>query len=272
MVLSVPAASVFRRAAARWSCASRTARARVAVGDGVEQPVMIAQRRPHRLRLHRIAGVTLVAPHRRLVRRPDDFERADQQDHRLVAAPGHDRLVEPAGIGHVARRVSNCSVWASIRPAGGAPPRSCRSSRAAHMPAQIGSRCSSASLTSPGVAARVCSTMLIMCAVRSADGRCTTAPPTLPRRTEIRPSDSRMWIASRSAGGLTPNSANSSPATAARRPPAAVRTGCRRAAGTPRSRRPAADECVALTLFRRRPFLAKLYRIVIVLPTVWLTV
>ncbi len=50
--------------------------------------------------------------------------------------------------------------------------------------------------------------MLIMCAVRSADGRCTTAPPTLPRRTEIRPSVSRMWIASRSAGGLTPNSVN----------------------------------------------------------------
>ena len=46
-----------------------------------------------------------------------------------------------------------------------------------------------------------------MCAVRSADGRCTTAPPTLPRRTEISPSVSRMWIASRSAGGLTPNSA-----------------------------------------------------------------
>ena len=56
------------------------------------------------------------------------------------------------------------------------------------MPAQIGSRCSSAPLTSAGVAARVCSTMPIICAVRSADGRCTTAPPTLPRRTEIRPS------------------------------------------------------------------------------------
>jgi hypothetical protein len=33
-----------------------------------------------------------------------------------------------------------------------------------------------------------------------------------------------------------------------------------------------ADECGVLTLFRRRPFLAKLYRIVIVVPTVWLSV
>jgi hypothetical protein len=50
--------------------------------------------------------------------------------------------------------------------------------------------------------------MLIMCAVRSADGGWTIAPPMLPRRTEINPSVSRMWMASRSAGGLTPNSAS----------------------------------------------------------------
>ena len=37
----------------------------------------------------------------RLVRRPDQLQRSDQQDHRLVAAPGDERLVKPAGVRHV---------------------------------------------------------------------------------------------------------------------------------------------------------------------------
>ena len=84
--------------------------------------------------------------------------------------------------------------------------------------------------------------MLIMCAVRSADGRWTTAPPTLPRRTEISPSVSRRWIASRNAGGLTPNSANRLPATEARRLLSTARTGCRPAFAAATIRPPAVDE------------------------------
>ena len=181
----------------------------VAVADRLDHALVIAQRRAHRRRPHRVRRRC------RSTRRSTPPTRAPTRSAPATRSAGSSarcRTGTPApreSGGHWARsatrRRTARPAWRS-RPRGRAPPRSIRSSRAAHMPAQIGSRCISAPLTSAGVESRDCSTMLIMCAVRSADGRCTTAPPTLPRRTEIRPSVSRMWMASRSAGGLTPNS------------------------------------------------------------------
>jgi hypothetical protein len=52
-----------------------------------------------------------------------------------------------------------------------------------------------------GVETAVCSTMLIMCAVRAADGRWHHRSPDVAAPHGDQPSVSRMWIASRSAGG-----------------------------------------------------------------------
>ena len=123
----------------------------VAVGDGLEQPLVVAQRGPHRLRLHRIAGVALVAPHRRLVRRPDQLRAS-----RSAGSSARCRIATrwPRGTcgrsAHSATRSSNCSVCMSISACRYGTTSVIRSSRAAHIPAQIGSRCSSASLTSAG--------------------------------------------------------------------------------------------------------------------------
>ena len=137
---------------------------------------------------------------------------ADRPRHHRPRVPAGARLQEGDAGEDPHRRRRRLLEQRARRPAAPVPAPGAddgrASSRAAHIPAQIGSRCSSAPLTSAGVEDRDCNTMLIMCAVRSAEGRWTTAPPTLPRRTEIRPSVSRMWIASRSAGGLTPNSEN----------------------------------------------------------------
>src|ERR1700739_4937420 len=69
----------------------------------------------------------------------------------------------------------------------------------------------------------------------------------LPRRTETRPSDSRMWMASRTAGGLTPNSPNKASCEGSTSPSFSRpdRTGCRHATARPRSPPPAAGGSAA---------------------------
>src|ERR1700730_13347289 len=107
------------------------------------------------------------------MRGPDQLQRPDQQDHRLVTAEGHDRFVEPPAIanllavGTYGDTSTNCSVCNRISASKCGTTSVIRSSRAAHIPAQIGSRYRSAPLTSAGGAALDWSTMPINCAVRS---------------------------------------------------------------------------------------------------------
>ena len=115
------------------------------------------------------AGV--VAPHRRFVGRPDQLERADQQDHRLVSAPRDQCLVKAAGVRHILGDIVELPLSGSrFRPRDRARPRSAGPPGRHTCRRRSARRCISAPLTSAGVAARACSTMLIMCAVRSADG------------------------------------------------------------------------------------------------------
>src|ERR1700760_4901465 len=69
---------------------------------------------------------------------------------------------ERRALGTYRDRSSNCSVWVAISASRYGSTSVIRSLRAAHIPAQMGSRCNSAPLTSAGVDDRDCSTMLII--------------------------------------------------------------------------------------------------------------
>lgn len=78
------------------------------------------------------------------------------------------------------------------------------------MPAHTGSMLRSACATSAIATDLYCSTSAMVWAALAARGACTTAPPRLPRRTEMSPSVSRIRSASRNEGLLMPNSASKS--------------------------------------------------------------
>ena len=73
---------------------------------------------------------------------------------------------------------------------------SARSTRRAHSAAHSGSSVRSPAPRSPSVTRRACSASPRWYAADDSSGRCTSAPPTLPRRTVTSPSVSRMRMAS----------------------------------------------------------------------------
>src|SRR5215211_7155974 len=94
-------ASVGGKMILRQTTCART----VSVADGLQYSLMVAKGSTSGLvrrgRIQRRNGSRLVAPHRGLMRRPDQLQRADDQNHRLVATLRHERLMKPAGVRHI---------------------------------------------------------------------------------------------------------------------------------------------------------------------------